>query len=52
MLRRSTNLAFEDGYLSVPEALEFPTEGGLTAHAFFYRPKNLDFRGAGEERPR
>jgi len=31
------------GYISVPQAIEFPTEGGLTAHALFYRPANKDF---------
>ena len=30
-------------YLSAPETIEFPTEGGLTAHAFFYPPRNRDF---------
>ena len=32
-------------YLSAPRAIEFPTEGGLTAHAFFYPPANKDFTG-------
>jgi dipeptidyl aminopeptidase/acylaminoacyl peptidase len=43
--------------LSVPLAIEFPTEGHLTAHAFFYPPRNTAFtapldEGEGEgERP-
>ena len=31
------------GYLSLPQAIEFPTEGGLTAYGFFYAPRNRDF---------
>jgi dipeptidyl aminopeptidase/acylaminoacyl peptidase len=42
VIRRSTHLGFDAGYLSIPEAVEFPTEGGLTAHAFLYRPQNRD----------
>ena len=38
-------------YLSKPEAIEFPTENGLTAHAFLYRPINRDFVGPTDERP-
>ncbi len=31
------------GYLSEPEAIEFPTGGALSAHAFYYKPQNKDF---------
>jgi dipeptidyl aminopeptidase/acylaminoacyl peptidase len=42
----------DPGYFSVPQAIEFPTEGGLTAHAFYYPPKNKDYEGPpGEEPP-
>src|SRR5262249_15589869 len=34
MLRRATELSLDEGYLSAAEAIEFPTEGGRTAHAF------------------
>jgi dipeptidyl aminopeptidase/acylaminoacyl peptidase/protein-tyrosine-phosphatase len=51
VLRRSTALAFDTAYLSQPEALEFPTEGGAIAHAFFYPPRNADFVGPASERP-
>jgi hypothetical protein len=30
----------DEGYLSAPEAVEFPTEGGLTAHMNYYAPRN------------
>ncbi|MDQ3496027.1 MAG: S9 family peptidase, partial [Actinomycetota bacterium] len=36
VLRRSGDLEIDPGYLSVPEPVEFPTENGQTAHAFFY----------------
>ncbi len=42
VLRRSSEIAIEPGYLSIPEAIEFPTEQGLTAYAFFYGPENHD----------
>ena len=32
-------------------AIEFPTEGGLTAHALFYPPANPDFEAPDGERP-
>jgi dipeptidyl aminopeptidase/acylaminoacyl peptidase len=37
--------------LSTPRAIEFPTEGGRTAHALFYPPRNADFHAAQDERP-
>lgn len=41
----------DPGYFSVPQAIEFPTSDGLTAHAFFYPPRNPDYRAAPNERP-
>ena len=51
VLKRSREQGIDAGYLSVPRAIEFPTEGGLTAHAFFYLPANKDFVGLEGERP-
>lgn len=51
ILRRSSELTVDEGYLSVPQAIEFPTENGLTAHAFFYPPKNRDYTAPADERP-
>ncbi len=51
VLRRSSTVAVDAGYLSVPQPIEFPTEGGLTAHAFYYPPTNRDFRPPADERP-
>jgi len=51
VLRRSSNISVEAGYVSLPEAVEFPTEGGQTAYALFYRPANRDYVALPEERP-
>jgi dipeptidyl aminopeptidase/acylaminoacyl peptidase len=40
VLRRSSDIPIEPAFFSVPEPIEFPTEGGKTAHAFFYAPRN------------
>ncbi len=51
VLRRSGEDEVDPGYLSVPEPVEFPTEDGLTAHAFFYPPTNRDYAAPGDELP-
>jgi dipeptidyl aminopeptidase/acylaminoacyl peptidase len=51
VLRRSSDIGVDPGYLSVPQAIEFPTENGLTAHAFYYPPQNRDFTGPPGDRP-
>lgn len=51
VLRRSSDLEIDSGYLSMPRAIEFPTENGLTAHALFYPLQNRDFAGPSDERP-
>ena len=50
-LRKSNDLEVYPRYFSVPRAIEFPTEGGLTAHGFFYPPQNPDFRAPENEKP-
>ncbi len=50
-LTRSSEQVIDEGYLSRPEPIDFPTEHGLTAHAIFYSPRNRDFRGPPDERP-
>jgi dipeptidyl aminopeptidase/acylaminoacyl peptidase len=42
-LRRSNELQIDDGYFSIPQAVEFPTENNQTAHAFYYPPRNRDY---------
>lgn len=51
VLRRSSNVMIDAEYLSIPKAIEFPTENGVTTHAFFYAPRNRDYTGPSEERP-
>ena len=51
VLQRSNDLNIDAGYLSVPQAIEFPTENGQTAHAFFYPPQNSDFQAPAGELP-
>ncbi|HKN53535.1 MAG TPA: S9 family peptidase [Amycolatopsis sp.] len=41
----------ESGYFSIPKPIEFPTERGLTAHAFYYAPRNQDHEAPAGERP-
>jgi dipeptidyl aminopeptidase/acylaminoacyl peptidase len=42
-IRRASDIEIDPGYVSAPETIEFPTEGGLTAFGFFYPPQNDDF---------
>ncbi|MDT4896428.1 MAG: hypothetical protein QOH25_1505 [Acidobacteriota bacterium] len=50
-LRRSNELQIDPGYFSIPQPVEFPTENGQTAHAFFYAPRNRDYRAPEGELP-
>jgi dipeptidyl aminopeptidase/acylaminoacyl peptidase len=50
-LRKSHDLEVDPGFLSEPQPVEFPTEDGKTAHAFFYPPRNSDFQGPDEDKP-
>ena len=51
VLRRSAERLVDPTYISVPEAIEFPTEGGVTAHGFFYRPVNPEYAAPAGELP-
>lgn len=50
-LRRSSHIEVDPEYLSTAESIEFPTENGLTAHAFFYAPNNRDYTAPAGEKP-
>jgi dipeptidyl aminopeptidase/acylaminoacyl peptidase len=50
-LRRSSDVAVDAAFISTPEAVEFPTENGLTSHGFFYPPRNPDVQAPAGERP-
>jgi dipeptidyl aminopeptidase/acylaminoacyl peptidase len=51
VLQRASKSDIATGFISEPQAIEFPTENGLTAHGFYYPPKNRDFIAPKLERP-
>ncbi|HLB39949.1 MAG TPA: prolyl oligopeptidase family serine peptidase [Actinomycetota bacterium] len=51
VLQVATSVPVAAEMLSVPEAIEFSTDGGTTAHAHHYRPTNPDFTAPEGERP-
>ena len=50
-ISRPSSIEIDQANLSVPESIEFPTEGAHTAHAFFYAPTNAGFAGPPDEKP-
>ena len=50
-LRTSVESPVDTAYFSTPRVIEFPTEGGRTAYAFFYPPTNPDFDAPAGELP-
>ena len=51
LLRSSSDIKVDKGYISIPQEIEFPTENGETSHAFFYPPQNCDYRAPAHELP-
>ncbi len=51
ILHRSREITVDKEYLSIPNSIEFPTENGRTAFAFFYPPKNPEYEAPEGERP-
>jgi dipeptidyl aminopeptidase/acylaminoacyl peptidase len=51
VVKRSSTVAVDAGYLSVPQPIAFPTDNGLTAYGFFYPPMNREFAAPEAERP-
>jgi dipeptidyl aminopeptidase/acylaminoacyl peptidase len=41
----------DSGYVSTPEAIEYPTSNGLKAYAFYYPPRNPHFTATQGEHP-
>jgi dipeptidyl aminopeptidase/acylaminoacyl peptidase len=41
----------ESGYFSIPKPIEFPTEKGVSAYAFYYPPRNQDYEPPEDEKP-
>jgi len=50
-IRAASALALDPGYVSVAEPIEFATDHGQTAHAFYYAPRNRDFEAPAGELP-
>ncbi len=48
---RSSEIKIDAGYFSHSQAIEFPTKGGLSAHAFFYPPQNHDYTAPADDLP-
>lgn len=51
VLRRSSELAVDPGYLSVPQEIEFSTQDGLPVYAYYFAPRNRDFVAPAGEKP-
>ncbi len=51
VLKRATETSVDTGYVSEAEAIEFPTAGGLSAHAFYYPPRNQHYAAPAGELP-
>ncbi len=51
VLRRSQSVDVDPAYISKPQLIQFPTEHGLTAYAYYYAPENADFQAPQGELP-
>ncbi|MGB3714068.1 MAG: prolyl oligopeptidase family serine peptidase, partial [Candidatus Promineifilaceae bacterium] len=43
VVRRSSEKIEDEGYLSYPQTIEYPTSGDRTAFAYYYAPSNRDY---------
>lgn len=51
ILRQALDFEMDQKYVSIPTAIEYPSEDGHTAHAFYYSPHNSDFQAPEGEQP-
>jgi len=51
VLRAPAEIRLDTASISRAQPIEFPTAGGLTAHAFFYPPVSAEFTGPAGEKP-
>jgi dipeptidyl aminopeptidase/acylaminoacyl peptidase len=51
IIKRSSQINIDPGYLSVPKSIEYLTADGFTAHAFYYPPTNQDYTPDPMEKP-
>jgi dipeptidyl aminopeptidase/acylaminoacyl peptidase len=50
-LRRTSAVQLDAAYISAAQAIEFPTEEGLTAYAYYYAPRNPGYQAPEREKP-
>ncbi|WP_019506979.1 S9 family peptidase [Pleurocapsa sp. PCC 7319] len=51
ILKRTGDLTINPGYLSLPQAIAFPTTDNFTAYAWYYPPVNQDYTAPAGELP-
>ena len=51
ILKRAGDLSIDPDYLSLPEAIAFPTTDNSTAYAWYYPPQNKDYIAPASELP-
>lgn len=50
-LRRSSEQEVDPAYFSAPQSIDYPSAGGWTAHAFYYRPSNPHYGAPAGSKP-
>jgi dipeptidyl aminopeptidase/acylaminoacyl peptidase len=50
-VREGSTLPVDAASTSLPQAIEFPTDGGASAHAFYYPPTNAGFHAPDGDKP-
>jgi dipeptidyl aminopeptidase/acylaminoacyl peptidase len=51
VLRTSSDVDLDTAGFSIPVAIDFPTDGGVTAHALHYPPRNISYAAEDAELP-
>ena len=51
VVRTTVTTHIDPSYFSIPKPIEFATDGGATAHALYYPPRNADFEGPPGAKP-
>ncbi len=51
ILKQAGELSLDPGYISLPQAITFPTANNLEAHAWYYPPTNQDYAAPDGELP-
>lgn len=50
-IRKSSEESIKESDVSIAQVVSFPTEEGMTAHGFFYPPRNSNFKAPIDEKP-